>query len=200
MNILYKNEQSGRSMVEMLGVLAIIGVLSIGGISGYSKAMAKYRVNKTLDQISMLVMNVRSLFSSSVDYSGLSIGTAIQMGIIPGDMRIGDSTTEIINAYQGRVFLETGNSGGANRSFIVQYTGLTQEACVSIATADWGSQAGSGLVSIGIASGTAKTTKATIGEDGTFKIEDMPIPLNEAAAKCSDDTDAAGNAVQWEYY
>ena len=26
--------QSGRSMVEMLGVLAIIGVLSVGGIAG----------------------------------------------------------------------------------------------------------------------------------------------------------------------
>ncbi|MFR8205167.1 MAG: hypothetical protein ACLU99_01695 [Alphaproteobacteria bacterium] len=63
MKNLYKNEQSGRSMVEMLGVLAIIGVLSIGGIAGYSKAMAKFRVNKTLDQISMLVMNIRSLYS-----------------------------------------------------------------------------------------------------------------------------------------
>ena len=200
MRNLYKNEQSGRSMVEMLGVLAIIGVLSIGGISGYSKAMSKYRVNKTLDQISMLVMNIRSLFASSVNYKGLGIGTAIQMGIIPGDMRIGDSETEIINAYQGRVFLEPGNSGGANRSFIVQYTGLTQEACVSIATADWGSQAGSGLVSIGITSGTEKTTKATFNEDDTFKIEDMPIPLSDAAAKCDDDTETAGNAIQWEYY
>ena len=27
------NNESGRSMVEMLGVLAIIGVLSIGGIA-----------------------------------------------------------------------------------------------------------------------------------------------------------------------
>jgi len=27
-----KNTQSGRSMIEMLGVLAIIGVLSVGGI------------------------------------------------------------------------------------------------------------------------------------------------------------------------
>ena len=34
-----KNNQIGRSMVEMLGVLAIIGVLSVGGIAGYSKAM-----------------------------------------------------------------------------------------------------------------------------------------------------------------
>ena len=30
---------TGRSMVEMLGVLAIIGVLSVGAIAGYSKAM-----------------------------------------------------------------------------------------------------------------------------------------------------------------
>ena len=30
---------AGRSMVEMLGVLAIIGVLSVGAIAGYSKAM-----------------------------------------------------------------------------------------------------------------------------------------------------------------
>ena len=30
----------GRSMIEMLGVLAIIGVLSVGGIAGYSKAMS----------------------------------------------------------------------------------------------------------------------------------------------------------------
>lgn len=40
--------QRGRSMVEMLGVLAIIGVLSIGGISGYSMAMNRYRANELI--------------------------------------------------------------------------------------------------------------------------------------------------------
>lgn len=29
-----KNNQFGRSMIEMLGVLAIIGILSVGGIVG----------------------------------------------------------------------------------------------------------------------------------------------------------------------
>ncbi len=29
----------GRSMLEMLGVLAVIGVLSVGALSGYSKAI-----------------------------------------------------------------------------------------------------------------------------------------------------------------
>ena len=37
--------QSGRSMIEMLGVLAIIAVLSVGGIAGFTKAMRMYRSN-----------------------------------------------------------------------------------------------------------------------------------------------------------
>ena len=36
-----KKTENGRSMVEMLGVLAVIGVLSIGGIAGYRMAMKK---------------------------------------------------------------------------------------------------------------------------------------------------------------
>lgn len=50
MNKNVKNRQcSGRSMIEMLGVLAIIGVLSVGGIAGYSKAMLNYKINKSVE-------------------------------------------------------------------------------------------------------------------------------------------------------
>ena len=47
--------ENGRSMVEMLGVLAIIGVLSVGAIAGYSKAMLKYKLNKQTEQLSTLI-------------------------------------------------------------------------------------------------------------------------------------------------
>lgn len=55
------NTQSGRSMVEMLGVLAIIGVLSVGAIAGYSKAMMKYKLNKHAVAVNMLINNVLSI-------------------------------------------------------------------------------------------------------------------------------------------
>ena len=45
----FKKSQSGRSMVEMLGVLAIIGVLSVGGIAGYSLSMRRHRANQVVD-------------------------------------------------------------------------------------------------------------------------------------------------------
>ena len=43
-----KNE-SGRSMVEMLAVLAIVGVLSVGGIAGYTMAMNRYQAGQIFD-------------------------------------------------------------------------------------------------------------------------------------------------------
>ena len=46
---------AGRSMIEMLGVLAIIAVLSVGGIAGYSKAMLMWRSNMQKQMISELI-------------------------------------------------------------------------------------------------------------------------------------------------
>ncbi len=48
----------GRSMIEMLGVLAIIGVLSVGGIAGYSKAMKKFKLNKAIGEYSYLIFGM----------------------------------------------------------------------------------------------------------------------------------------------
>ncbi|MBR5130598.1 MAG: hypothetical protein IKV03_05180 [Alphaproteobacteria bacterium] len=46
------NEQ-GRSMVEIIGILVIVGVLSIGGIVGYNYGMDKYRSNQAINNISL---------------------------------------------------------------------------------------------------------------------------------------------------
>ena len=46
--------QCGKSMIEMLGVLAIVGVLSVGGIAGYSKAMETINSNKRKTQFNQI--------------------------------------------------------------------------------------------------------------------------------------------------
>ena len=62
-------ENIGRSMVEMLGVLAIIGVLSVGAIAGYSKAMMKYKLNQHAVAVNMLINNILSI-KDKLDHSG----------------------------------------------------------------------------------------------------------------------------------
>ena len=55
---IFNNNQKGRSMVEMLGVLAIIGVLSVGSIAGYTNAMKKYKLNQHAQAINLLLNNL----------------------------------------------------------------------------------------------------------------------------------------------
>ena len=64
-----KQNQFGRSMIEMLGVLAIIAVLSVGGIAGYSKAMMKFKVNKWLDDVVTTIANFNTFYMNSKKYS-----------------------------------------------------------------------------------------------------------------------------------
>jgi len=224
--------ETGRSMVEMLGVLAIIGVLSVGGIAGYSKAMNKYKINKTTDQVSMLVANLRTLFSSQGNYAGLNNGAAIKFGVVPNDMYKASSasTTDIKNAFNGQVAIiaskaRTADSG--NEAFTIEYGGLSQEACVTIATGDWGSGQASGL--IGIAAGVETTQPTAAGALGTVGgyLADVvtdtttntaaegkkvvakpghsqhptPISVTNAVTACDGATaDGNGYAVAWKYY
>ena len=78
---------AGRSMVEMLGVLAIIGILSVGAIAGYSKAMMKYRLNKQAEQISWL-LNILDRYKSQwvFDEQTDLVPYYIKLGEIPKEM------------------------------------------------------------------------------------------------------------------
>lgn len=196
----FTSEQSGRSMVEMLGVLAIIGVLSVGGIAGYSKAMAKFKLTKTMDQVSTTVTNIRTLYSGQPNYSGLTTTTAIRMGAIGAEMLNGKDTTaatEAYNAFNGRVFVSATTSG---QGFVITFTGLGKEACVSLGSADWGSGSGSGLVSVAVG-GTAVTSEVSTvptANSGTTASATLPLRLATAATGCSGKGDT--NTVYWEYY
>ena len=51
-----KKSQFGRSMIEMLGVLAIIAVLTTGGIAGYSKAMEMWKISRQKEYLAELFL------------------------------------------------------------------------------------------------------------------------------------------------
>ncbi|MGN0919536.1 MAG: type II secretion system protein, partial [Alphaproteobacteria bacterium] len=65
--------ETGRSMVEMLGVLAIMGVLSVGGVSMYSSAMSKHRANELLNEASKRAAIVARQITAGKTGTDLSI-------------------------------------------------------------------------------------------------------------------------------
>ncbi len=197
------SEQSGRSMVEMLGVLAIIGVLSVGGISGYSKAMAKFKMSKAMDQMSMLVANIRTTYASMATYNGLDTTAARNYGLASRDM-FGTAANSLVNAFGGEVYVKAipnPNSGVADTGFAIVYNGLDKEACMGLATADWGS---AGLIGISISNAKVNAEPQAVAQ-GYITTANMPVSLataagagNNAANACSSNT--AVNSISWYYY
>ena len=197
MTILSKNNEHGRSMVEMLGVLAIIGVLSVGGISGYSKAMAKFKLTKAQDQISMLLMNIRTAFATSPNYNGLVNKNAIAYNIAPTDM-VPDASvgkTKINHAFGGDVVVAATTADGTDvaadaesavgQYFFIKLDKLGNEACLSLATSDWGTD---GLV------------KMIVTPDGgsATSHEAASMPVGMAEAGCG--SKGVYNTIKWVYY
>ena len=76
-----KFNEIGRSMVEMLGMLAVTGVLSVGGIMGYRFAMDKYRANETLNELQIRVADLsRQMLNGIIELSVDEMGDHTRMG------------------------------------------------------------------------------------------------------------------------
>jgi len=86
-----RRSEKGRSMVEMLGVLAIIGVLSVGGIYGYTVAMNKYKANEVAQ-----AMNMYGVMALSANGGTGNVNlTANQAGVADSNNKVQDCTLSI---------------------------------------------------------------------------------------------------------
>ena len=141
--------QSGRSMVEMLGVLAIIGVLSVGAIAGYSKAMMKYKLNKHAEQMNQIMAAISRHTGSFKNLQGESFieDAFILMGEIPQEMivkkdngRMPDILDVFHNSISIQYYPKTSSLSGDklhNRIILVYYLSGTDsntatEVCRSL--------------------------------------------------------------------
>ncbi len=110
--------EQGRSMVEMLGVLAIIGVLSIGGIAGYTMAMNRYKANEILDLASKLSVMAQTGYASGSDnWNGLAEEMFHEVGVdhYSGNMGgIGQYETTFFIGDYGDVNIYSHRSGIQN--------------------------------------------------------------------------------------
>ena len=200
-NLKIKNNESGRSMIEMLGVLAIIGVLSVGGIAGYSKAMTKYRINKTIEQITLIAGNIRSFFAPQRSYAGISEAVIKKAKLVPDEMW---DDSRIKNVWGGNFSIsdvglnDVDNPDG--KAFYFYLDEISEESCIEIATQDWGAVSGSGFMAIGINTSdtrsgvplyniTLKECTGAIWNDAAYACSNgttlsVPMPIDVAASSC----------------
>ena len=123
----------GRSMVEMLGVLAIIGVLSVGAISGYSKAMLKYKLNKQTEQIGSILDYV-TIHADKLHraLSGPAASFLIKLGVIPVEM-VKDQSNYIYDVFNNPVYIQ--NTTEETARYFAMYISIgrhSEDICLNL--------------------------------------------------------------------
>ena len=109
-------QENGRSMVEIIGVLAVMGVLSIGALIGYRSALDKQRANTLINDASK-----RALVYSQQMLSGVAL-----------------SDQEFPNQeIAGYSFVRGILEGEKQRGFFIEPQSVSVGVCRHIADAQW---------------------------------------------------------------
>ena len=125
-------------MVEMLGVLAIIGVLSVGAIAGYQKAMFKMKLNRLISGVYHLVNNIDLILShNDHEISKNLIEVAVKMNLIPDGFSIDDtdsSSLRIIHPYKGSLYMNMSITNSGKTYMAVSVKDIPYEVCINYLT------------------------------------------------------------------
>ncbi len=163
-----KNNQNGRSMMEMLGVLSVIGVLSVGGFSMVKKMQNSYDSNKVIEEITGFTSKARTIIR---EYEGTDALNSYLCSakVYPDGIDCSDGTITG-TAGIGYSFVK-GITSPVKALFSLTLSGVPEEICMQIATADWGNYASSGFKGIIVGTDTSAQSSYSLGS---------------AASKCTD--------------
>lgn len=102
-------------MVEMLGVLAIIGVLSVGAITGYGKAMFKYKLNKQTEQLNQLINTVTQYYPQLHSKTAINLVPILKkLNVIPKEMIKYDNSVLIYDSFNNAIEITTDTRSDLN--------------------------------------------------------------------------------------
>ena len=176
-----KKAQSGRSMIEMLGVLAIVGVLSAGGIAGYSMAMQSYKTSALTEKVNLIAQQARVLYNGN--YADSDVGAKlIAAGMI----------TDLANPFGGDLTVTSADSG---TGFTVATDGnIPQEACIKLLRTDWGNSGVFTEVKTASKTFSNVTASTGAGEEGGESATKLPVSAAAAISACS-----ADETITWKF-
>lgn len=120
-------QESGRSLIEILGVLAIGGILTAGAITTYNTIRNRQIRTVATGQMENIAKNTKLLLSMKGDYSGVSVDYLIKSGALKNNKApIGSESWSVTSSLDGK-------------EFSINLVGLTKGECDYFTTVnlDW---------------------------------------------------------------
>ncbi len=117
-------QESGRSMIEMVGVLAIMGMLTATAFALISLGISRQKQSRVADDVVTIVSGVRTLLVDYDDFSNIDNSTIFAAMSMSDKNPYGGTYELSVNPYN-------------KRQFIVKISGLSKSDCEALVTKAW---------------------------------------------------------------
>lgn len=184
--MMLRNCQNGSTMIEAIGVIGIIAMITTGIFSTVSKVYDRYKQTAIVQQIRDLQKNIQMRYSAAADYRDLVkpgiMTTLIEERVIPFDMVSGN---RVFHAYKGDVQLS-----GTQYDYTIVFSDMKKSACIDLLVMDWTVNNTSDLIKL-------KADGKTYTWTGTGTSNKLPVTLKDAASVCKDKS--SENVIEWTF-
>ena len=130
-----QTSQTGRSMIEMLAVLMIIGVLTISALAGFTQVTQKFNTTKMHNDIHSISAEVVNLYAWQRGYPNSSSASfqndLCENGVFPDGC---DASNVAYNPFGGTYTVTTNT---ATQTLTVKADGLPESVCEELDIQEW---------------------------------------------------------------
>ena len=180
--------EKGKTLLEVIGVIGIMGVLTAGALAGYQYALQNIRANSVGETLVAAASNIRKLYSWQRDYSeiGKLSSSALMYKLCKEEVFLEGCTTNdtdksgvVKHALGGDVLVAVTTNNP--ETFEIQYTGLTSAQCYKLVMQN--------LNFVDVYSGEqrASSSEEESGEEGgggSFVKHPAPVTAADASTIC----------------
>ncbi len=215
--LLQKNNQFGATMIEAIGVLGIISMLTVSVISLIGNIFAMFNQAIIVNQVKDLQKVITERYRFDGNYSRLLEGrTSEEIAaflckekMAPFQMCAGDGLLR--HKGGGAVWVmpvenydDEGNSFNDYNKYVLMFWGLSNKVCTDAAQINWYSQKKSDIYRMRINPDTEKQlivnaplTDGAVSEEEGENVATFPVPVAKVYNACSNGDD---NQIEWIFY
>ncbi|MBP5399094.1 MAG: hypothetical protein J6Y53_01575 [Alphaproteobacteria bacterium] len=125
--------QKGYTMIETIGVLALIAVIAGSAVAFLNKAFSRYKMARLSQQIVEMQKSIDRRYAARKTYDNLSLQLLVNENLLPKDMRYENNV--LYHRLGGKVELVLGDN---NESYTIRFMDLPTYACAELLEQNWG--------------------------------------------------------------
>jgi type II secretory pathway pseudopilin PulG len=128
---LHFQRQAGATLVEIIMVVALISIITVGALNYFNSASESSRVQEGVSNLTSISSVIRNQFATQGDYDGLTEEMLSRSSNLPSTLK---STTanHLRHPWGSQATAVTIAPSTGNGSFVLTYVGIPSGACVDL--------------------------------------------------------------------